>query len=275
MIVNIDGNFVTQAEARIPVSDGGFLYGDTLFETIAIRDGRLHFRREHLERLHHAAQLCEFPCPHALINTALDAVLERFGTGTGRLRLTLSRGDYHGPARPSAAGGRVVVTASQATTDFSAERQIGIDCIAAPNRRVNPLAPLPQLKRGNYQDCLYALHHARRRGAFEALFVTQTGHLLEGATSNLFIVHNETLITPPPGELVLAGIVRSQVLRAAAELNVPCVEGAISVAALAGAREAFICNSLVGLLPIACWQGGALHRGTLHQQLSATIERYA
>ncbi|NIQ95771.1 MAG: aminotransferase, partial [Desulfuromonadales bacterium] len=76
------------------------------------------------------------------------------------------------------------------------KRRQGVACCLAPNRRVNPLSHLPQMKRGNYADCLYAARHARSLGCREALFLDEKHGLLEGATSNLFVVKNGVLRTP-------------------------------------------------------------------------------
>jgi branched-subunit amino acid aminotransferase/4-amino-4-deoxychorismate lyase len=142
---------------------------------------------------------------------------------------------------------------------------------------VNPLSHLPQLKHGNYADCLYAMAHARKQGAREALFVTEEDNVIEGATSNLFIVCGKTLKTPPAGELVLPGIMRRQIMNAAADLDLELSEEAILRKDLLAADEIFLTNSLIDVLPVTRIEkqpvGGGRLWQTLLQQLQKTIDR--
>jgi branched-chain amino acid aminotransferase len=128
------------------------------------------------------------------------------------------------------------------------------------------------MKRGNYADCLYAANHALSRGAREALFRTDDGLALEGATSNLFLLRGRTLVTPPAGELVLAGIMRRQVLSAARRLGYAVEERELSFNELFAADEAFITNSLIEILPIDSVEGRALARGDKSEQLRRAVE---
>jgi len=192
-----------------------------------------------------------------------------------RLRLTLSRGPMAGLTLPPAESGHFFINAAPYQEPSAEERQQGVTCAFAPNRRVNPLSHLPQMKRGNYADCLYAADYARRKGAREALFRSDNSLVLEGATSNLFIVQNGTLLTPPAGELVLAGIIRRQVLLAAEPLGLPSQIRPVSVQELLAADEAFLTNSLFHLLPIARVEGKPLDRGPWTERLAQGVARAA
>jgi branched-chain amino acid aminotransferase len=97
--------------------------------------------------------------------------------------------------------------------------------------------------------------------------------VLEGATSNLFILQSGTLLTPPAGELVLAGIMRRQVLQAAGDLGLPIAERAIVVDELHAADEVFLTNALIDTLPVATLEGRPLRRGPLAGQLREAVER--
>lgn len=99
--------------------------------------------------------------------------------------------------------------------------------------------------------------------------------MLEGATSNLFIIKNDTLFTPPAGELVLAGIIRRQVLLAAEDLELPTEERSLSVADLFAADEAFLTNSLFSLMPIAQIEGRPLNRGPWTARLATAVAQAA
>lgn len=267
MIINMDGSFIHMAEACLPLDDGAVLFGDTLFETLKARGGRIRFLEEHLDRIELAARLLVFPFERQAVREALLETAQQLAAPVARLRLTLTRGSFSGLQLPPAALGRFFILGRSYAEPTESERAAGVACVVAPNRRVNPLSHLPQMKRGNYADCLYAADFARRRGAREALFVSAEGCALEGATSNLFALQGDTLVTPPAGELVLAGIMRRQVLRAAAGLGLQVKEGDLPLDELYAADEAFLSNSLIGLLPVSQIEGRPLRRGVLAERL--------
>lgn len=275
LIYNLNGRFVDANEAKLACNDSTVLFGDSLFETLKVQDGRIQFLDQHLDRLELAARMLHFPCNRPAMRSALLETSKRLAAPMARLRLTLSRGPMTSLALPSPDSGHFFISASPYQEPEPSERQQGVICVFAPNRRVNPLSHLPQLKRGNYADCLYAADHARRKGAREALFQTDDGQVLEGATSNLFIKKNDILLTPPAGELVLAGIIRRQVLLAAEDLGLPTEERSISVADLFAADEAFLTNSLFSLLPIAQVEGRTLSRGPWTARLTTAIAQAA
>lgn len=272
MIVNINGRFVPAEQANINVSDGGLLFGDTLFETIKARGKSVCLRKEHLDRLELSSGLLGLPFDRGAIEKALDETAASLPWPASRLRLTLSRGTGEGLAAPDRDKAWFAITASAYSEPTDEERQHGVTCCLAPNHRVNPLFHLPQMKRGNYADCLYAARHARQQGCREALFIDADGRLQEGATSNLFLVCNGTLVTPPAGEVVLAGIMRGQVLMTARRNGMPVQERSVSYKELFEADEAFLTNSLIGLLPVSSMEGKAINRGDSWSSLHALIQ---
>lgn len=271
MLFNLNGSFVEADKAQMACNDGAVLFGDSLFETLKAREGQIEFLDEHLDRLELAARLLHFHYDRSMLQQALQTTAQRLAAPLARLRLTLCRGPMSSLALPSSDAGHFFISASPYQEPDANERQVGTSCVFAPNQRVNPLSHLPQMKRGNYADCLYAADHARRNKAREALFLTDTGEVLEGATSNLFILKDGQLRTPPAGELVLAGIMRRQVLCAAEHLNLPAIEQPICKHELLDAEEAFLSNSLIGLLPIARIERHPLRRGPWADRLAQLI----
>ncbi len=271
MIINLDGTFLPQKTPLLPIDDGSVLFGDTLFETLKTRGDHIWFLKEHLDRIELAARLLVFPFDRRRADEALRQTAQRLNAPVGRLRLTLTRGSFAGLQMPPPEQGHFFIQARPYQEPTESERQTGVACAIAPNRRVNPLSHLPQMKRGNYADCLYAADFASRRGAREALFVTENRCVLEGATSNLFALCDGILVTPPAGELVLAGIMRRQVLRAAAGIGLPTEERDLSLDELPAADEVFLSNSLIDLLPAARLDGRPLRRGNLAELLREKI----
>jgi branched-chain amino acid aminotransferase len=272
MIFNLDGEFVDPGRAGLPWNDGAVLFGDSLFETLKARAGQIRFLDHHLDRLCLSARLLDFPLKADRIRQALLDTANRLDAPAARLRLTVTRGSHAGLDFPPTGEGRFFISALPYHEPSPEERQEGAACVFAPNQRVNPLSHLPQMKRGNYADCLYAANHAKRLGAREALFRTAENQVLEGATTNLFLLQKDVLVTPPAGELVLAGIMRRQVLQAAKSLGLPSEERPIGVEELFAADEVFLTNALIDTLPVATVEGRPLRRGPWAERLRQVIE---
>jgi len=263
-IIIRDGEPVTGGNLQVDVEDSGFLYGDSLFETLRAEQGELIWVGQHLERIETACRLSGILFDRELAQQGLDEARRRIAWPTARVRLTVSR--VGADDRP-----RQLVTASLYHPPAAEIYRNGVDCIYAANRRVNTVCHLPQMKRGNYADCIYATRQARAAGAFEALFLEPDGMLLEGAISNLFLLVDGILLTPPAGDLVLPGIARAEVLKAAKKIGLPVREQPLHRKLLADSTEVMLSNSLFGLLPVRSIAGHNLPRGplaaTLRKQL--------
>lgn len=272
MLFNLNGEWLEPATATIPLDDGGLLYGDSLFETIRVRNREILLLKDHLDRLELSCRLLNFPWKRDRINSALTELEEKFTEGTHRVRLTLSRGRSIGLAAPPAESCWFSLSCSEYIDPTEDEQDRGIDVVFAPNRRVNPLSHLPQLKRGNYADCLYAARYARQHGAREALFREPDGTILEGATSNLLIYRDGTLSTPSPGPQILAGVMLGQIRATAPALSLDFREDLITEATLISADEVMICNSLIGVLPLHSLSGRALSRCGMADSIRAALQ---
>lgn len=250
MLVCINGQFIPHEDARVAITDGSVLFGDTLFETIKAKENTILLQRQHLDRLYQSAKLIGLSCPRQRIEKALGYLAASLSTPWSRIRLTLSRGPFNSLQFPDDEKAWFLITAAPYTPPIKPAEETGISCCLAPNRRVNPLSHLPQLKRGNYADCLYARNYAFQCNTDEALFVDSRGYLLEGATSNLFALIDKRLVTPPAGRLVLKGIMRQQVLAAATEIGILTHERPLHVNEVYNADEAFITNAMIDIRPI-------------------------
>lgn len=271
MLVCLNGKFIPHEEAAVAINDGSFLYGESLFETIKARKNNILLQQQHLDRLQQSAKLIEQPCPRDKIEKALCYLAASLTAPWSRLRLTLSRGPFTGLQFPHGDKAWFLLTAVPHEPADNSTVQRGTVCCLAPNRRVNPLSHLPQLKRGNYADCLFARNHALRNGAEEALFVDSRGYLLEGATSNLFALINKRLVTPPAGRLVLKGVMRQQVIAAARELGILTIERPLHLTEACSADEVFLTNSIIDLQPVRRIDDHPIATGTCWQDLLKTL----
>ena len=108
----------------------------------------------------------------------------------------------------------------------------------------------PGPKSSNYLANLLALHAAKQKGAYEAIFVTPDGSVLEGASSNVFVVEGGALATPPASAGILEGVTRRFVLEAAGALGIPAAETRLSLSDVMSADEVFITSSLREVVPV-------------------------
>jgi len=150
----------------------------------------------------------------------------------------------------------------------------GLRVVTATIRR-NTSSPLTRVKSLNYMECIVAKQAAKAAGADEALFLDTEGNLAEATAWNLFLVETGRLLTPGCTRPILPGITRGLVLRLASEAGIPCAEGEYAPARLAGACEAFLTNSLYGVMPLASVDGarvGSVVPGPLTTRLAEVYE---
>jgi branched-chain amino acid aminotransferase len=245
----LNGRFVPESQARVPVSDRGFLYGDAAFDTLCAYGGRLFRAREHLDRLQRSlAQVrIEPPAAVAQMQSDLYCVLERNALRDAILRITVSRGS--GARGPSirGAGKPTYLIACHAPVLPGAEH-VHLEIVSL---RRTPGASVPaSAKTANYLNSILALAQAQDAGADEALLLDTQGRIAECAYSNVFFVRAGQLFTPAIETGILPGITRAAVLELARGRGVRVHETDIDTAWLAGAEEAFITNSVRGVVPV-------------------------
>jgi branched-subunit amino acid aminotransferase/4-amino-4-deoxychorismate lyase len=116
----------------------------------------------------------------------------------------------------------------------------------------NPDDPIAGHKTINYFPRLMALQRAQAARAGEALWFTTTNYLAEGSVSNVFVVKDNVLLTPPRNTPVLPGVVRALVLELAQQHETAIEERPLTIKDLLGAEEVFLTNSIMELMPV-CW----------------------
>lgn len=267
MIVFLNGKYLDAREARIGLFDGGYLYGDGVFETIRLYGGRPFDLEGHLGRLAANLAALDFawrPEPAAV--AAIVAQLVRRNGLAGRdarCRLNVSRGGAPEDPLPLEGLGDLAPTVSAWVEALGGHLPawqrdgVPVALLREGFRRGNS----PGVKSLNYLPTVLALREARRRGCAEALICDERDRLLEGATSNVFVVRDGRLATPPLSRGLLGGRTRALVLEAAARLGLPCAEADVTAADLAGADEVFLCGSVKEIVPVTAVDGAPVGGG--------------
>lgn len=243
---------VPPAEAMIPATDRGFLYGDGLFETLLAMDGALPLLPLHLERLSASAAALGIPCAVEAIARAARAVASSAGRGEHALRITLSRGtaSKRGYEPPPDAAPTVLVTSSPYTRPTRPLRAV------TASVRVNPDSPLVLHKALSALEWVMARAEAARAGADEALLLNAGGRVAQGAASNLFICREGRWLTPPVAEGCLPGVMRRRAIALTGAGEAP-----ITVQDLFTADGVFLTSALMGCIALGSLDGAPLPQG--------------
>ncbi|MFF3213840.1 aminotransferase class IV [Streptomyces sp. NPDC002886] len=234
MRIWLDGALRDADEAKVSVFDHGLTVGDGVFETLKAERGTTFALTRHLERLTRSARGLGLPDPDLdEVRRACAAVLEANPLPLGRLRVTYTGGVSPLGSDRGDAGPTLIVALAAAT-----RRPDTTAAVTVPWVR-NERSAVVGLKSTSYAENVVALAAAHRAGASEALFANTVGRLCEGTGSNVFVVLDGQLHTPPVASGCLAGITRALVAEwcGAKETDLP-------FEALEQAEEVFLTSSL-------------------------------
>lgn len=237
----------------VPGDDRGLLLGEGLFETILCKAGQPVLWEAHLRRLARACAALELPAPDPLrlASAAREALAEAGLLGErAAVRLTWTGGSgERGLERPAQPRPRLIAAAAPAP------RPSAPAVLATASIRRNETSPAARFKTLAYLDNVLARREARAQGADEALMLNTRGEAAGGAAANLFWLSGEQLHTPALDCGVLDGIMRAEVIAAAPSLGLHVMESRAAPSVLEGARAAFLTSSLIGVRPVAMFEG--------------------
>jgi branched-chain amino acid aminotransferase len=234
----VDGALAPADEARVSPFDHGLLVGDGVFETLRVYDGSPFAWRRHAERLRHSASALGLRVPDdARLRAAAAQVLEANGLREARLRITITGGPSPLGSERGEAGPTVIVAASEARAWPATER-----IITVPWPR-NERGATAGLKTISYAENVRALAYAHEHGATEALFLNTVGDVCEATGSNVFIISDGALLTPPAAAGCLLGVTRALLLELCPEMGIEAVERPLTPSMLVDADEAFLTSS--------------------------------
>ena len=249
----LDGSLLDEADAHISPFDHGLLTGDGVFETLRVYGGAPFAVTRHLERLVRSADGIGLRVPEfGVLEKAMRVVLDANALVEARVRITVTGGrsplgSERGDAPPT------VVVAATALRPWPAT----VDVAVVPWPR-NERGALAGLKTISYAENVRALAFAHERDAGEAIFANTVGDLCEATGSNVFVVQDGVVRTPPASSGCLLGVTRALVLERCAALDLPYEEVTLPVGALAAADEAFLTSTVREVQAIAHVDGSAL-----------------
>lgn len=256
MIVYLNGTFVNEETASISIFDSGFMYGEGVFTTLRIYNGTAPDLDGHWNRLRQQAKSLKIP--FSITQEETEDIVEglvrknRINKSDARLRITITRrGDSHNTLpldtlEESVPNVLIRISPLPVSIDQASTEGISVVKLGQTFLRNH----LPHLKTLNYLPSLMALREAGKQNCAEAIMIDDQGLLTEGAVSNVFLVKDGALFTPPDNGRILAGLTRHRVIALAAQHNLNCREKNLTTEGLESADEVFMCNSIRQILPV-------------------------
>lgn len=266
----LNGQLSTIPEARIDPFDHGLLTGDGVFETLIVYDGKPFALSRHCERLGRSTAVLglEPPSKETLVE-AIDEVIAANKSTSGRLRITVTGGPAPLGSEKGEATSTVIV-AYASLPPHGPEAHL----VTVPYRR-NEHGALTNHKTISYGENVVALALAKKQGGTEAIFANTAGSLCEGTGSNLFVVYEDELITPPISSGCLPGVTRALVLNLCEQEGIKVSQRNVPLRALNEATEAFLTSTLREVQPALTVDGSELPHcpGPLSTKLSDAYQR--
>lgn len=242
-IFYVDGNYVEDSQAALPLSDMAILRGYAVFDFLRTYNGKPFHLEEHLHRLQNSGAILHIPCPWDIteIKDIVHKLLQKNNFIEANIRFIITGGDSSDSITPEKRP-RLVVMVTNLKSFPSEWYRDGVKVITTNATRYKPGS-----KSTNYIKAIMALENARAQDAIESIYVNEKNQLLEGTTSNFFIVVDGRILTPQQD--ILPGITRDVVIRLASK-EFQIEQTAISRDLIDTCSEAFLTSSNKEVAPI-------------------------
>lgn len=274
--VYLNGTFLPADEARISPLDRGFLFADGIYEVIPVYGGELFRVDAHLARLERSLNAVQITNPRTRPQwqTLFTELVERNGGGNQALYLQITRGASSGRDHgfpPEALEPTVLLMSLpvSAPAADAPETATGVAAITRDDIRwarcdIKSISLLPNI---------LLRQQAVEAGASEAILV-RDGFVTEGSASNVFVVGDDGIATPPRSHAILGGITRDLVLELCAQHGLPASEREIPETELRQAHEIWLTSSTKEVVPVVQLNGAPVGNGTPGEQWKRLARHY-
>lgn len=257
-MASIDGRLSPLAEASIPVTDRGFLYGDSIYEVFRTYDGVPLFFEEHWQRFENSASLIYLDLGDAKDKLAAEIRAATAASGAPALgkdvyvRYIVTRGEGPIDLRPrEGVANRRVVIVNEVPQWNPAYYSKGLQLAIVSTRR-NPHEALdPNIKGGNYLNNVLGVIEADALGADDCLMLSESGLITEASNSNVFFVIDGSLVTPSQKAANLRGLTKTTIHAVCRENDIATAEGEITPDDALRATECFVTSATREVMPVA------------------------
>lgn len=274
-MIYLNGEFMPIEEARIPVLDRGFIFGDGVYEVIPVYSGHPFRLAEHLRRLQDSLDAIQLPNPHGADEWA-GLVRRLIGRNPSRdqsLYIHVTRGvAKRDHAFPKGVAPTVFMMSNPLVTPPRSQVDEGVCAITAADNRwlrcdIKAIALLPNV---------LLRQQAVDAGCVETVLI-RDGYMTEGAASNIFVLGNGVLLGPPKNNLMLPGITYDVILELAAANGIRHEVREIAEQELRGAAEIWLTSSTREILAITQLDAKAVgdgRPGPLFKRMYALYQDY-
>lgn len=268
--VDLNGELRPADEPVLRMDNRAFHFGDGLFESIRVVDGKPCFLDAHWARLSTGADLLRITLPKGLdrerFGQAIATIIARSEFRSARIRFTLFRGGS-GYYRPESDQGVYAIEIKSLADEHHVLNANGLLVDIWPEMR-KPVNELSRHKTLNCQYYVMAALWSRARGLDDCLLQNDRGNIIESSSGNLFIVSNGVLYTPSLTDGCLGGVMRAQVINLALANGIKVYECSLNPQNLLAADELFFTNAIQGLR----WVGGYRTKRYAHKLAGAITE---
>lgn len=254
----LNGEYVPKEAAVVPVEDRAFLFGDGVYEVVRVYNSRPFLLERHLQRLLRSAAkidiaLNQLPLAIEQMGEVVDALVKRNRIVEGTVYIQVTRGSAK-RTHAFPVGCRPTVLAMTYSIGAQPKEQwmTGVSCITSPDDRWSRC----DIKSVNLLPNVLAKQKAVEQGCYEAIFV-RDGFLMEGSSSNFFVVCDGTVVTPPLTNYILPGITRGLVIELCGNAGIHVVEAPIHCSELERGKvqEAFLTGTTTEVMPVVSIDG--------------------
>ncbi len=258
----LNGRFVPRDRAMIRIDDRGFHFGDGIFETLRVYDGKPFLLGDHWTRFLRHARLLRMPVPFTqeTVRRAIAGLVRRNRTPEGTVKFVVSRGvggvsAGRGPWRPTAA-----VWLYPFTPLPESVRESGVPVRISPWRQ-NARGLVSHVKTLNYLERVFERETVRERGIWESIFLSTDVEVAEGTFTNVFGVRRGRVFTPRVEARIRPGVTRQVILALCRRAGIPAAERRVSPQELKSADEVFLTHSPNEVVPVTRIDGRKIGTG--------------
>jgi branched-chain amino acid aminotransferase len=278
ILININGELLPRAEAKISVFDSGFILGDGVWEGLRLHGGKLAFIGQHMKRLYEGAKALDMDI--GLTSDELVARVYQTCEANGmksdvHIRLMISRGIKATPYQDP----RVTITPPTIVIipEYKSPRpetlNKGIRLFTVHVRRGYPDVQDPKLNTHSKLNCIFACIQASKAGADEGLMLDPHGFVATCNSTHFFIVRSGEVWTST-GDYCLRGITRGNVVQICRDNGIPVFEKNFSLTDVYGADESFVTGTFAGVAPVTEIDGRVIGEGRKGQMVERLQNLY-
>lgn len=275
--IYINGQILPQEDAKISVFDHGLLYGDGVFEGIRAYNGKIFTLNQHLDRLYDSATAISLKIPLTKdeIAHAIKKTMEANNLTDSYIRLVVTRGVGKLGLDPNKCATPQVIIITDTIELYSKTLyEKGLNIVTVTTIRNHFSALDPKIKSLNYLNNILAKLESIQAGAGEALMLNKDGYVAECAGDNIFIVKNNTLLTPPESAGILIGITRNIVIELATEIGIQVKEELMTRYDLYIADECFLTGTAAEIIPVVRIDGRIIGTGKPGKVTLSLLKKY-